>query len=600
MNFEKCSRITDNEFFEQFGISDNLAEVCPKYTPKEELQLDTRKFSAKEFGEYLKNKFHFLIQNEKDNLWYYNPNKGIWEPNGNEIVQKEVLKLLGDDFNVHKVNEVIKYIRFSSYCKTLKIGTPPHKIVMQNGVYDLKSDTFGDFNPELFAITSIPIIFNEEANCPNIQKFLSEIVGKKDVDKLIELAGYCLYKAYPISRFVVLVGEGSNGKSTYLELLKTFLGFHNVSALTLQQLSDNSGFEEAELYAKLANICGDIPSKPLKDTGTLKKLTGKDVIHANRKFKSYITFVNFAKPIFSANKLPSSRDETFAFHRRAVIIDFPNRFDEGVKTTDTNIIKKLTTPEELSGFFNLAVRALKKFLVQGKFSNEATTEEKMIDYMKRSDPIQYFCVKFVKEELGNYITKEEVYDSYLKLCHKLGQKPMTSNWFSKRFRTYVTYADDTRTYIDDKQVRVWKGITIDLELLDEILHDNQQDAKTQKTIFPNCGIKSEYHIESENQENASLASHESKHQTELNENKHKIMDVMENKTEKKEANDFFGYPNDGKFLLCSICKKPIPDLDDFTNKKGRPCHKSCKSKQYKLKVQPESILNQKTTNDLRM
>lgn len=458
---------------------DNLA-ACLSTDKACELFQPNKRFNAKVLGEKIKKEYRFFSQSEKDSIWVYNTEKGIWEQNGTELIQAEVLKLLGDGFKREKVNDVIKYVQFSSYQQIENFGGSAHKIVMQNGVYDLLTNNFEDkFNPDLYAITATPVKFDKTADCPAIKKFLSEIVNEKDVAKLIEFSGYCLYKAYPIARFVILVGEGSNGKSTFLELLKNFLGLENTSGLTLQQLSENTGFNEAELFGKLANICGDIPERALKDTGTLKKLTGKDIIHANRKFRSFLTFVNYAKPIFSANKLPSSRDESLAYHRRATTIDFPNRFDEGNEETDPNIIKKLTTPEELSGFFNLAVVGLQNFLSQGKFSNEATTEEKRLDYVKRSDPTQYFCVKFVTEDFINTIEKDVVYDYYVRLCHKLGHKPTSSSWFSQSFRRYVSYAEDTKIYDEKKQVRVWKGISINLELLDKEL----QDDKTLKTLF---------------------------------------------------------------------------------------------------------------------
>ena len=252
-----------------------------------QLKFNPEKFNPKTVGDHIKKRYRFFSQDEKDHIWVYNPEKGIWEPKGIEIIQAETLKLLDEDFKREKVNDVIKYIQYSSYFQIKNFGGPANKVVMQNGVYDLLTNAFEEqFNPDLYAITSIPVKFDKSADCPSIKKFLSEIVNEIDIAKLIEFAGYCLFKAYPIARFVILVGECANGKSTYLEMLKNFLGPENVSGLTLQQLSENTGFNEAELFGKLANICGDIPERALKDTGILKKLTGKDIIHANRKCKA--------------------------------------------------------------------------------------------------------------------------------------------------------------------------------------------------------------------------------------------------------------------------------------------------------------------------
>ena len=56
-----------------------------------------------------------------------------------------------------------------------------------------------------------------------------------------------------------------------------------------------------------------------------------------------------------------------------MIINFKRIFTK--ETADINIIEKITTPEELSGFFNLVVEGQKSFLDQGGFSQEKTVEE---------------------------------------------------------------------------------------------------------------------------------------------------------------------------------------------------------------------------------
>jgi len=531
-------------------------------------------FNAKALGDLIKKKHRFFSQNERDHIWVYNPNMGIWEPTGTELIQAEALKLLGDEFKRDRIQEAIKYVQYSSYFVPEKLGGPANKTVMTNGVFNLLTEEFENFDPELYATTAIPIEYDKNADCPAIKKFLSEIVNEKDVQKLIELAGYCLYKGYPIARLVIMVGEGSNGKSTYLELLKTLLGPENVSGLTLQQLSENTGFSEAELFGKLANICGDIPATALKDTGTIKKATGRDLIHANRKFRSFLTFVNYAKLIFSANKLPSSRDESLAYHRRATIIDFPNRFDEGDPSTDPNIIKKLTTDDELSGFFNLAVTGLQNFLSRGKFSGEASTEQKRLDYVKRSDPIQYFCMEFIEEDLSNEIEKTTLYDYYVRLCHKLGHKPTSSNWFSQSFRRYITYAEDISfRNSDNKKVRAWRGIRIDLERLNKEFGT----IGTIGTIFSKCAQQSILH-KGEKKREISSQSSQSFQNPEIEHEK------------RKKGNDIIQglFPED-QFPVCFSCHEPISQLSQLTNIEGKPIHISCKARIDAQKKKPLEV-----------
>ncbi len=76
---------------------------------------------------------------------------------------------------------------------------------------------------------------------------------------------------------------------------------------------------------ELANIFADLPKQPLKYTGVFKMLTGEDEICADRELRDPIYSKNYTKLIFSANKLPEVIDQTYAFWRRWIVVEFPNR-----------------------------------------------------------------------------------------------------------------------------------------------------------------------------------------------------------------------------------------------------------------------------------
>src|SRR3546814_8902605 len=77
------------------------------------------------------------------------------------------------------------------------------------------------------------------------------------------------------------------------------------SDLTLERLLENN-FSTASLFGKMANIDADVSSEELKRTGILKNLTGGDTIVAEFKFRQAFSFKNYAKLIFSANKIPAT------------------------------------------------------------------------------------------------------------------------------------------------------------------------------------------------------------------------------------------------------------------------------------------------------
>jgi Predicted ATPase len=200
-----------------------------------------------------------------------------------------------------------------------------------------------------------------ESKTPFFRKVFQDWVNEKWL-LLYEILGYTLYsKGYPFNKAIMLVGEGNNGKSTYLTLLKSILGSKNVKSIPLQEITSDK-FAGNELYGMLANIYADLPNELLRNTGIFKILTGEDYVCFDRKYaKKRICFTNYAKLIFSCNQLPKVYDMTLAFWRRWIVIEFPNKFPDNPKFKE-EIIKH----PEIPSLIALSILAFKKVLERGK------------------------------------------------------------------------------------------------------------------------------------------------------------------------------------------------------------------------------------------
>jgi len=155
-----------------------------------------------------------------------------------------------------------------------------------------------------------------------------------------------------------LRGAGSRGRDRACDRQ----GF--VANVPLQTLSDKK-YAAAELYGKLANICGDLDASTLKSTGTFKMLTGGDRLRAERKYRDPFTFVNNALPIFAANEIPMTPDQTNAWFERWIII--PMEKIVPAEDRDPDFARKLTQPGELDGLLVKSVTGLRRLLDRGRF-----------------------------------------------------------------------------------------------------------------------------------------------------------------------------------------------------------------------------------------
>jgi len=396
---------------------------------------------------------------------------GVWSSEDTRPIIAEFINgIFADEVKQTARNETYMGIRSRSWI--------PYSLVEENfkanlintvdGVFNIETGQLRPVKPDDYFFYVIPIRAVEDAKCPKIDKFFREIVKKKGdseetferkVETLYQLIGYCLFRDYPFHKIIILVGEGSNGKSTFLRLLETFLGKQNIARESLQNLAWNR-FATIRLHGKLANLYADVPSTPIKYTGRIKMLTGQDPIGGEKKYvQGVVPFTNYAKLIFSCNLLPKTEDNTRAWFRRQLIIDFPNTFSDNLGNCDKDLLGKLITKEELAGLFQRAVQALKMLLIEGKFAYYKSDEEWENEYLNRSDSVKAFFRKMVEDDNNNRVPKQVIYQSYVNFCTEKRLPPYDPRIFWTQARQHIPYVE-SRPKIGKGQVRCIDGVKL--------------------------------------------------------------------------------------------------------------------------------------------
>jgi P4 family phage/plasmid primase-like protien len=294
-----------------------------------------------------------------------------------------------------------------------------------------------------------------EAEAPQLVEILKAWVGEPYWLTLLEIVGYTTIAfKYPLHKAFMLLGRGSNGKSTYLRMLKEILGRGNVTSIPLQALADlDFRFLWAGLIGKLANIFADIPKSPLSYTGVFKVLTGEDCIDIDRKGREPVRcYTNYAKLIFSANELPRTSDLTHAFFRRWVIIDFPNTFPEDPGWHDRNITLELKNTA-----LTLGLEAVKEVLQRRAFTGETDVRDR---WLEESDPIYGFIrdlerLGLAKRDPDGKVAAQTLYTIYTEWARAQEDiEVLAKAEFTKRLETHgiMKVKIKTDTY--------YKGITL--------------------------------------------------------------------------------------------------------------------------------------------
>lgn len=437
---------------------------------RREQQNKNKKQQLVEFGDRMVERYHFKTMVDNDEMRYYDNTKGIYRTNAEALIKSLVEVKFHGRLNNSDVNEVIGQIQRCTYIDRDAFDPSIDWLACANCMINLLTGQTTDFTPDFMCTAQISVIYDPDYSTGQIAdffrlvedrrgkiiKFLYEIMGPEDVDIFLDFIAYCLWRSYKYNFWMLFNGAGFNGKSILLDLIEKFLGIANVSGETLDRLLHEK-FAIANIYQKMVNVDADVSADVVfNNTGILKKLTGNDLHTGEFKFKKPFKFINYAKLIFSCNKIPETEDLTDAFFRRIIIINFTQQFF-GEKE-DPHIIDKLCTQEEFTILLHELLSRLPRIIKNGlrKVTSErlAETYDK---YTRHSNPIKYFYEKALEARPGNKVRKLDLYDWYEKFCREFGLAPESDQSLSRRL-TEEFHLKYKRTRLNGETFYYWADI----------------------------------------------------------------------------------------------------------------------------------------------
>ena len=244
-----------------------------------------------------------------------------------------------------------------------------------------------------------------------------------------------------IQKAILLLGDGANGKSTYLRAVLAFIGNNNAAALSLHKL-ENDRFSAARLIGRLANICPDLPGTDLTSTSVFKAITGGDTMMAEHKFKDSFEFVPYSHLVFSANHPPKSQDASPAFFRRWVVVPFDRTFADGGPDTipSDKLDAILSDPAELSGVLNKALEALAAIRTRGLSESDSSLRA-TDEFRQATDPLAVWLDRKTTRIPDAVTPQDRLHRDYCRNCAEAGRPTISKTAFGramKKLRPNVT------------------------------------------------------------------------------------------------------------------------------------------------------------------
>lgn len=270
----------------------------------------------------------------------------------------------------------------------------------------------------------------------SVDEWIRELANNdSDVEDLFWQIIAALFRPdHPFNKAALLYSPtGSNGKGTFVELLRNLVGSERVATLSMSEFGETflpETLRSAFCVLSDENEVGDY----MKKAGAFKAWVSHDWIRLNVKYGQMTNAKGRGLCVFCANELPASKDKSESLYRRFVPIPFLKRYvgaDENVAIKN-DYVKR---PEVLE---YVAHKALMMDLFD-TFITPAVCKELLGQMRVENDPVLQFAEDFLPEFKWDLLPWEFVYAVYSAWMRKEvpSGRAVSRKAFTERLSAYV-------------------------------------------------------------------------------------------------------------------------------------------------------------------
>jgi putative DNA primase/helicase len=321
----------------------------------------------------------------------------------------------------------------------------PMLLAVPNGVIDLHTGTLRQSQREDLITRLAPVYYDPDATCPRWEAFLAQIMaGDAELVGFLQRAiGYSLTGGTSERAMFILHGQGRNGKSTVLEIIRQLLGHYALRTPTETLLPKRDGAipnDVARLRGARFVTASETDEGRRLSEAFVKELTGGDVVSARFLRGEWFDFRPICKIWLSTNHRPEIRGTDPAIWDRLRLIPFGVRvwdpdLDGPAPSTGPVVDKTLlaTLQSELPGILNWAIAGCLAWQQDG-LSTPVAVRAATAGYRRDMDIVGQFLKQCcVQEPLGRVQVKV-LHDAYTQWCAEVGESPLTRRKLGERLR----------------------------------------------------------------------------------------------------------------------------------------------------------------------
>lgn len=380
---------------------------------------------------------------------------------GWDAVDRAVVSLV-DDCKLAEQREVRHYVHLMA---PRVRAARPTLLAFANGVLDLEAEAgrdFGAMDPEEAIANVIPHDWEPGAYDGAADAFLDRVsCGDATVRaNLEEVVGVCMFRSSEFGQCPVLLGSGSNGKSTFILALRNVLGDENVSSLDLSTVGRQ--FQAGRLLGKLANLGDDISNERLSGDvlAVFKKVVTGEWVYSDVKNSDGFEFKPYCTLVFSCNEFPSLGDSSEGMLRRLFPVPFLARFERTDPGYDPRIGEKLRSEGAARYLARVGVEGLRRVIAQNGFTRNDRSEELVGEVRADNDTVlQWTSERGLLPVHFEGCVIADCYEEYAQWCDRSRLRPYGRTKFTRKIGAMFGFAShvEKRSYAGGARcVRVFR------------------------------------------------------------------------------------------------------------------------------------------------
>jgi P4 family phage/plasmid primase-like protien len=338
---------------------------------------------------------------------------------------------------------------------------PRNYIALTNGILNVDALLAGHtevllpHTPLWFAPVCLPYAFDVRADCPRWRAFLARNLRDhpEKANLLQQFAGYLLLPDTSYQRFLMMLGDGANGKSVICAVLCGILGETNIASVPLEMFGDK--FRLASTLGKLANIVAEVGELDRIAEGQVKSFVTGDPMGFEHKFKSPFAARPSARLVIATNNPPNFLDKSDGLWRRMLLLLFSEQIPEAER------IPGMDKPEywrdELPGIFNWAIAGLHALRTAGRFVIPAICQKDTDHLRTETNPAKRYLEHHYQAGRGEILTAD-AYRGYRTWSQDNGYFPLADRGFGREVHRQFPKVKRERKPTGDRPY-VYQGLT---------------------------------------------------------------------------------------------------------------------------------------------